>query len=170
VDANGILHVSAKDKATGKQQSIVIRASSGLTDDEIKRMVKDAELHATEDKKFHELVAARNQADNLIHAVTKSMKEAGDKVSAEERKTIEQAVESLKEAVKSDDKELIETKTQALTEASSKMAEHLYAQGQAPGQAHNQAGSSAEGADAQKKDESVVDAEFEEVKGDDKKE
>jgi molecular chaperone DnaK len=171
VDANGILHVSAKDKATGKQQSIVIRASSGLSEDEIKRMVKDAEVHASEDKKVHELVSARNQADSMIHAVTKSLKEAGDKVSAEERKAIESAVEDLKAAIKTDDKEVIDKKTQALTEASSKMAERLYAQGQSAGQ---QPGGGAHGghegaAGSQQKDESVVDAEFEEVKGDEGK-
>ena len=171
VDANGILHVSAKDKATGKQQSIVIRASSGLSEDEIKRMVKDAEMHADDDKKFHDLVAARNQADGLIHAVTKSLKEAGDKVSADERKAIETAAEALKEALKSEDKDLIEKKTQELTEASSKMAERLYAQGGAEGQAQGgaqQSGGQQE-AHAGQQDESVVDAEFEEVKGDEKK-
>jgi len=173
VDANGILHVSAKDKATGKQQSIVIRASSGLSEDEIKRMVKDAEMHAAEDKKFHDLVSVRNQADSLMHAVTKSLKEAGDKVSADERQAIESSVNALKEAIKSDDKEVIEKKTQALTEASSKMAERLYAQGQQPG--GQQPGAGAEGAHQQgsagskKGDESVVDAEFEEVKGDEEK-
>lgn len=169
VDANGILHVSAKDKATGKQQSIVIRASSGLSEDEIKRMVQDAEVHASEDKKFHELVSARNQADSMIHAVTKSLKEAGDKVSAEERKAIESAVEDLKAAIKTDDKEIIDKKTQALTEASSKMAERLYAQGQPGQQQAGGAHAAHEGAGSQKKDESVVDAEFEEVKSDDGK-
>ncbi len=170
VDANGILHVSAKDKATGKQQSIVIRASSGLSEDEIKRMVKDAEVHASEDKKFHDLVAARNQADSLIHAVSKSLKEAGDKVAAEERKTIENAIEDLKVALKSEDKEIIDKKSQALTEASSKMAERLYAQGKT---ADQQTGAHAEGTQegsrSQKPDESVVDAEFEEVKGEEGK-
>ncbi len=170
VDANGILHVSAKDKATGKQQSIVIRASSGLSEDEIKRMVQDAEVHASEDKKFHELVSARNQADSLIHAVTKSLKEAGDKVSSEERRAIESAAEDLRAAIKSDDKEIIDKKTQALTEASSKMAERLYAQGgQGAGQQQAGGAHQEEGAHAQKKDDSVVDAEFEEVKGDEGK-
>ncbi len=170
VDANGILHVSAKDKATGKQQSIVIRASSGLSEDEIKRMVQDAEVHAAEDKKFHDLVSARNQADSLVHAVTKSLKEAGDKVSAEERRTIESAVEDLKAAIKTEDKEIIDKKTQALTEASSKMAEHLYAQAGAAGQqAGGPQGAQEGAAHSQKKDDSVVDAEFEEVKGDDDK-
>lgn len=170
IDANGILHVSAKDKATGKAQSIVIKASSGLSEDEIKNMVKDAEAHAADDRKFHELVNARNQADNLIHAVSKSLSEAGDKVSADERKSIETAVDSLKEAIKGNDKELIEAKTKDLTNASSKMAERLYANaGQQPGQGQpGQAESHAQGDAGQKKDETVVDAEFEEVK-DDKK-
>jgi molecular chaperone DnaK len=166
IDANGILHVSAKDKATGKAQSIVIKASSGLNEDEIKNMIKDAESHAAEDRKFHELVTVRNQADNMIHAVTKSLSEAGDKVSADERQSIERAVEALKEAVKGNDKDLIEAKTKELTDASSKMAEQLYAQqGQQPGAetAGAQSGSSTD------KGDTVVDAEFEEVKGDDKK-
>jgi molecular chaperone DnaK len=165
IDANGILHVSAKDKATGKAQSIKIQASSGLSEEEVKKMVADAEAHAAEDKKFHDLVTVRNQADNMIHAVTKSMKEAGDKVTADERQKIEQAIEALKEAIKTDDKDSIESKTKDLTEASSKMAEHLYAQGQ-PGaeqQQHQQEDKKPE-AEA----DNVVDAEFEEVK--DKKE
>ncbi|OGT47191.1 MAG: molecular chaperone DnaK [Gammaproteobacteria bacterium RIFCSPHIGHO2_12_FULL_41_20] len=167
IDANGILHVSAKDKATGKAQSIVIRASSGLSEDEIKRMVKDAEVHAEEDKKFHELVTVRNNADNMIHAVTKSLKEAGDKVSADERTAIERAVEALKEALKGEDKDLIEKKTQELTEASTKMAEHLYAQGQ--GQDQTSASSEAQSQQAGEKKEGVVDADFEEIKDDNNK-
>jgi molecular chaperone DnaK len=172
IDANGILHVSAKDKATGKAQSIVIKASSGLSDDEIKKMVKDAEAHAAEDRKFHELVNVRNQADNMIHAVTKSLKETGDKVPAEERAAIEQAIEALKEAAKGNDKDLIETRTKALTDASAKMSERLYAAQQA-----HEGAASAEQAEAQpsqggttghKQADTVVDAEFEEVK-DDKK-
>ncbi len=168
IDANGILHVSAKDKATGKAQSIVIKASSGLSEDEIKKMVKDAEANAAEDRKFHELVNVRNQADNMIHSVTKSMKEAGDKVSADDRKKIEQAVEALKEAVKGNDKDLIEAKTKDLTDASAKMSEHLYANqpGQQPGQGGPEAQQSHE--NASPKGDAVVDAEFEEVK-DDKK-
>src|SRR5579872_2293487 len=168
IDANGILHVTAKDKATGKAQSIVIKASSGLSEDEIKNMVKDAETHAAEDRKFHELVAVRNQADNMIHSVTKSLKEAGDKVSADERKSIEHAVEALKEAVKGNDKDLIEAKTKDLTDASAKMAEKLYAAGQqAGGQPGAETQSSADQTKTEKGD-TVVDAEFEEVK-DDKK-
>lgn len=162
IDANGILHVSAKDKATGKAQSIVIKASSGLSEDEIKNMIKDAEANAAEDKKFHELVASRNQADNMIHAVTKSLAEAGDKISADEKTAIEKAVEALKEALKGNDKELIDAKTKDLTDASAKMAERLYAQQSAqPGQDTSQA---SQEKSAENKGDSVVDAEFEEVK------
>jgi molecular chaperone DnaK len=168
IDANGILHVSAKDKATGKAQSIVIKASSGLAEDEIKNMVKDAETHVEEDRKFHELVTARNQADNMIHSVTKSLKEAGDKVSSEEKQAIERAVEALKEAIKSSDKDLIETKTKELTDASGKMAERLYASQQTQGQGGPETTASDAG-DATEKKENVVDAEFEEVKGSDEK-
>lgn len=168
IDANGILHVSAKDKATGKAQSIVIKASSGLSEEEIKNMVKDAETHAAEDRKFHELVNVRNQADNMIHAVTKSLGEAGDKVSADERKTIESAIEALKEAVKGNDKDLIEEKTKALTEASSKMAERLYANQQQQGQPGQAEQPEADAQSSAGKGDNVVDAEFEEVK-DDKK-
>lgn len=171
IDANGILHVSAKDKATGKAQSIKIQASSGLSEGEVEKMIKDAEAHAAEDRKFHELVAARNNGDNMIHAVTKSMKDAGDKVSAEERQNIEKAIEALKEVLKSDDKDAIEAKTNALTEASSKMAERLYAAGQADqasAQQQQQAGAGAgeQSQGAESKADNVVDAEFEEVKDD----
>lgn len=171
IDANGILHVSAKDKATGKAQSIRIQASSGLSEEEVKKMMKDAEEHAAEDHKFHDLVTARNNADNMIHAVTKSMKDAGDKVSADEKQAIERAVEALKEAMKSDDKDAIEAKTKDLTDASSKMAERLYAaQGQPGGDqgGQQQPGGDQEGG-SQQKGENVVDAEFEEVKDDEKK-
>ncbi|VVC76373.1 Chaperone protein DnaK [Aquicella siphonis] len=167
IDANGILHVSAKDKATGKAQSIKIQASSGLSEAEVEKMVKDAEAHSAEDKKFHELVTARNQADNMIHAITKSMKEAGDKVSADERQSIENAINALKEAMKTDDKDAIEARTKDLTEASSKMAERLYAQGQADQAASQAAGQQSAGSD--KKQDNVVDAEFEEVKDDNKR-
>jgi molecular chaperone DnaK len=171
IDANGILHVSAKDKATGKAQSIKIQASSGLSETEVEKMVKDAEAHAAEDHKFHELVMVRNQADNMVHAVTKSLKEAGDKVTADERQTIERALEALKEAMKTDDKDAIEAKTKELTEASGKMAERLYAQGQTE-QGGGAGASSAGQAGAhsqEKKGENVVDAEFEEVKDDNKR-
>jgi molecular chaperone DnaK len=165
IDANGIMHVSAKDKATGKEQSIVIKASSGLNDDEIERMVKDAEAHAEEDKKFHELVSARNQADSMIHATRKSMTELGDKLEASEKTSIEEAIKELEKVMDGDDKHAIEAKTSALAEASGKMAERLYAQKGAEGE-------SASGAEGSGKSsagtEDVVDAEFEEVK-DDKK-
>lgn len=171
IDANGILHVSAKDKATGKAQSIRIQASSGLSDEEVQKMVRDAEANAEEDKKFHDLVTARNQADNMIHAVTKSMTEGGDKVSADEKAAIEKAIAALKEAVKTDDKDAIEAKTKDLTDASAKMAERLYAAGQADQAAGGQAGGQQqqqEQASGKAKDD-VVDAEFEEVKDDESK-
>lgn len=176
IDANGILNVSAKDKATGKKQSIIIKASSGLSDDEVQRMIKDAEAHADEDRKLTELVHARNHADGMIHATEKSLKELGDQVGAEEKTSIEHAIQALKEAVKGDDKEAIEAKTNALTELSGKLAERVYAQkagaesGDAHGHAHTHAGgdSSSSSHHAHTADDSVVDAEFEEVK-DDKK-
>ncbi|HEX2667095.1 MAG TPA: molecular chaperone DnaK [Gammaproteobacteria bacterium] len=162
IDANGILNVSAKDKATGKAQSIVIKASSGLSDDEVKRMIKDAEAHAEEDRKQRELVDARNQADALIHAAEKGMSELGDKVSGEERAAIEAAVQDLKAVLKNDDKAVIEAKAKALADASGKMAERLYA---AKSEAGAQPGPQAPGGNAGGKDD-VVDAEFEEVKKD----
>tara|TARA_B110000858_G_scaffold198292_1_gene263790 strand:- start:3013 stop:4974 length:1962 start_codon:yes stop_codon:yes gene_type:complete len=128
IDANGILNVSAKDKATGKTQTIVIKASSGLSDDEVDRMVSDAETHAEEDRKFRELVDTRNQADGLIHAAEKTLAEAGEKASSEERLAIENAVSDLKTALESDDKDAIDTKTAALGEASSGLAQKLYAE------------------------------------------
>ena len=166
IDANGILNVSAKDKATGKEQSIVIKASSGLSDDEIDKMVKDAEAHADEDRKLKELVEVRNTADNMIHATEKSLKDLGDQVDATEKEGIESAIAELKEAVKGDDKADIEAKTQALTEKASKVAEKAYAQAQQKG------AEGAEGAADQAQqasgDDEVVDAEFEEVKEDNK--
>ena len=165
IDANGILHVSAKDKATGKEQRIEIKASSGLSEEEIERMIKDAEAHAEEDRKFHELVTARNQADNLIHGVQKSLKELGDKVSEDEKKAIEDAIAELKKAMEGDDKAEIEAKTQRLAELSAKLAEKAYAQGGAQQQqAQGEAGTS-----QAKSEEDVVDAEFEEVKDDQNK-
>jgi molecular chaperone DnaK len=158
IDANGILNVSAKDKATGKEQSIVIKASSGLSDDEVDRMVKDAEAHADEDRKFQELVGARNQADNMIHATEKSLAEMGDKVEADEKQAIETAIAELKEVVKGDDKDAIEAKTQALAEASGKLAERMYQQQGGEGAAA-EAAAGGENATA----DDVVDAEFEEV-------
>ena len=168
IDANGILNVSAKDKATGKKQSIVIKASSGLSDDEVERMIKDAEAHADEDRKLTELVHARNHADGMIHATEKSLKELGDQVGADEKSSIEQAIDALKEAVKGDDKDNIEAKTNDLTELSGKLAERVYAQkgGSEGGEAHHSDGGSSS---HQAADDGVVDAEFEEVKDDDKK-
>ena len=156
IDANGILNVSAKDKASGKQQSIVIRASSGLSDDEIKRMVQDAELHADEDRRTRELVSARNHADSMLHATSKSLAELGEKVPGADRARIEEAVSQLKDAMKTDDKDLIERRTNELTELSGKLAEQLYAQqgGDDADEAHHASGA---GDDA-------MDAEFEEVK------
>jgi molecular chaperone DnaK len=129
IDANGILHVSAKDKATGKENRIVIKASSGLSEAEIKRMVGDAEAHAEEDKKFHELVNARNQAENLIHATEKTLRDLGDKVEGGERSAIEAAISDLRTTAKSDNKSAIEAKTRTLGELSGKMAERLYVSG-----------------------------------------
>ncbi len=163
IDANGILHVSAKDKATGKEQSIVIKASSGLSESEIDKMVRDAEAHAAEDKKFEELVAARNKADGMVHAVNKTLKDAADKVQADEKLRIEAAIKEVEEALKSDDVELIEKKCEALTDASAALAERLYSE-----QAQSAAGGGAQSAGAeqaeQPKRDDVVDAEFEEVK------
>ena len=160
IDANGILNVSAKDKATGKSQNIVIKASSGLSDDEIEQMVTDAESHAEEDRKFRELVDARNQADGLIHAAEKTLKEMGEKATQEDRLAIENAISDLKTALEGDDKEQIEKKTAALGEASGTLAQKLYAE---------QAAQGAEGAEgAAAADDDVVDAEFEEVDRDDK--
>lgn len=167
IDANGILNVSAKDKATGKEQSIVIKASSGLSDDEVDRMIKDAEAHAEEDKKVTELVSARNAAEGMINATEKSMEELGDQVSAEEKTAIEAAIAELQEVVKADDKDAIEAKTTALTELSGKLAERVYAQkAEAEGGA---AGAGPEAAAESAPQDDVVDAEFEEVKDDDKK-
>jgi len=161
IDANGILHVSAKDKATGKENKITIKANSGLTEDEIKRMVRDAEAHAAEDRKLHELVNARNQADALVHTVKKSLAELGDKVSTDEKSKIEAAIKDVEEAIKSDDQAAIESKTQHLAMVSQKIGEQAYAQSQGgPGP-----GASGGGGEGGKKAEGdVVDAEFEEVK------
>ena len=161
IDANGILNVSAKDKATGKSQNIVIKASSGLSDEEIDKMVSDAESHAEEDRKFRELVDTRNQADGLIHASEKTLDELGEKASAEERLAVENAVADLKKALEGDDKEAIEAKTAALGEASGTLAQKLYAE---------QAAEAPQGGDdaAAPNNDDVVDAEFEEVDKDKK--
>jgi len=165
IDANGILHVGAKDKATGKEANITIKASSGLSEEEIQRMVADAEAHADEDKKAVELVTARNQLDALIHSTNKSMKEYGEQLSADEKAAIEAAVKDAEEVVKGDDKEAIEAKTEALATAAQKLGEKMYAAEQAKAQATG--GAQAE-AGAKADDADVVDAEFTEVK-DDKK-
>ncbi|MDX1597539.1 MAG: molecular chaperone DnaK [Marinobacter sp.] len=164
IDANGILNVSAKDKATGKEQSIVIKASSGLNDDEIEKMVRDAEANAEEDRKFEELVQVRNQGDAMVHAVRKTLTDAGDKVSDSEKESIEAAIKELEEALTGSDKEDIEAKTQKLTEVSSELAQKMYAD---QAEQTQQAGGE-EGAQAQSSDD-AVDAEFEEVKDDDKR-
>jgi molecular chaperone DnaK len=164
IDANGILHVSAKDKATGKENKITIKANSGLSEEEIKRMEEDAAAHADEDKALRELVDARNAADGMIHSVKKSLTEHGDKLDADEKAKIEAAVQDVEDVLKDGDKETIEAKTNALMEASQKLGEKVYAEQQA-----QQAG----GAEAQPQgektvDAEVVDAEFEEVKSDKK--
>src|SRR5690606_8343676 len=161
IDANGILNVSARDKATGKEQKIVIKASSGLTEEEIQRMVADAEAHAAEDEKFRELVNVKNQGDALVHATEKSLTDLGDKVSADERAKIESALGELREALKGDSKSAIEAKMRALSDVSAGLMQKVYGEqpsgeGQAGGQ---QAGG----------DDNVVDAEFEEVKDDEQK-
>jgi molecular chaperone DnaK len=178
IDANGILNVSAKDKATGKEQKIVIKASSGLNEEEIKRMVRDAEAHAEEDKRFRELVDVRNKADGLIHAVEKSLKDLGEKVSGEERAKVESALSDLRSALKSDDKGVIEKKAEALAQASGAIAQRAYADAQSAGAAGAggpgaagaggagpgaSAGAGAGAASGAGRDD-VVDAEFEEVR------
>ena len=165
LNADGILNVSAKDVATGKEQSIVIKASSGLSDDEIENMVQDAESHAAEDKKFEELITARNQADGLVHATRKTLTEAADKVEAEEKEAIDAAITALEEALKGEDLEAIEAKTKELTEASTPLVQRMYAEAQAAG-AEGAAGDAA----GSGSDDDAVDAEFEEVEEESKEE
>ena len=160
IDANGIMHVSATDKATGKEQKIEIKAGSGLSDDEIDRMVQDAEAHAEDDRKFHELVTARNGADAIVHATRSSLKEMGDKISEDERKSVESAIENVEEAMKGDDKDAIDSAVEKLSEAGQVIYQKAAEQEQAQEQAS---------ADAEAGDDDVVDAEFEEV-DEDKKE
>ncbi|MEA3179963.1 MAG: molecular chaperone DnaK [Gammaproteobacteria bacterium] len=176
IDANGILNVSAKDKATGKEQKIIIKASSGLNEEEIKRMVRDAEAHAEEDKKFRELVDVRNKADGLTHSVEKTLKDLGDKVDPAERAKVESAISDLRTALKGDDKGQIEKKTDALAQASAAIAQRAYASEQGAGAGPGAAGAAgaggpsgagAQGSAAGRDD--VVDAEFEEVKDKDRK-
>ena len=164
IDANGIMNVSAKDKATGKEQSIVIKASSGLSDDEIEKMVKDAEAHAEEDRQAKELVEARNLAENLVYSTKKSMEELGDKVEDQEKQDIEAAITEVEEAVKGNDKDVIEEKTRKLTEVAGKLAERAYQQAAAAGENADGGGEDrpADGSNGAG-DENVVDAEFEEV-------
>jgi molecular chaperone DnaK len=162
IDANGILNVQAKDKATGKEQKIVIKASSGLTEDEIKQMVRDAEAHAEEDKKFRELAETRNRADALVHAAEKSLKDLGEKVPSEDRARVESAAADLKAVLRGDDKDIIEKKAEALAEAAAKVAQQAYASQAGPEAGAEGAGSANAGGPAGGKDE-VLDAEFEEV-------
>ena len=162
LDANGILNVSAKDKATGKEQSIVIKASSGLSDEEIDKMVADAEAHAAEDKKFEELVQARNAADGLAHAARKTLDDAGDKATEEEKSAIEAAIKEVEEATKGDDKDAIDAATQKLSEASAGLAQKMYAE-----QAQEATGAQPD--EEKPAGDDVVDAEFEEVRDSDKK-
>lgn len=159
IDANGILHVSAKDKATSKEQSMVVKPSSGLSDTEIDKMVREAKEHEAEDKEFQELAHAKNHADSLIHATERSMRELGDKVEPQERADIEAAISDLKSAIKTNDKRVIETKTQKLEDASGKMAQRVYGQAGAQG-----SGAAGQEGQAKGKADDVVDAEFEEVK------
>jgi molecular chaperone DnaK len=171
IDANGILNVSAKDKATGKEQKIIIKASSGLNEEEIKRMVRDAEAHAEEDKRFRELVDTRNKADALIHTVGKTLQDLGEKVDGGERAKIESAISDLRSALKAEDKAVIEKKTEALAQASAAVAQRAYADTQGSAGAAG-AGGAAPGDGAAKGPpgrEDVVDAEFEEVKDKDRK-
>jgi molecular chaperone DnaK len=161
IDANGILNVSAKDKATNKEQSITIQASGGLSEDDIEKMVAEAEANADEDKKFEEMVQARNAADTLIHGCKKTLEESADKVEDQEKSQIEEAISALEEALKGDDKDSIEEKTKALAEASSSLAQRLYQE--------QQTNSSEENSEtSQDSDDSAVDADFEEVKEENK--
>jgi molecular chaperone DnaK len=165
LDANGILSVSAKDKATGKEQSIIIKASSGLSDDEVEQMVRDAESHADDDRRFEEMVTVRNQADGLIHATRKTLEEAGDQATEEERTAIEAAIIELEVAIKGDDKAEIEAKSTALTEVSAGLAQRMFAEQSKGGEG---AAGAAGASDGGSSDPDAVDAEFEEVKDDEK--
>ena len=163
IDANGILHVSAKDKATGKENKITIKANSGLSEEEIQRMEEDAEAHAEEDKALRELVDARNSADGMVHSVKKSMEEYGDKLETDEKNKIEEAIKDLESVVKDGDKETIEAKTNALMEASQKLGEKINADAQA--EANTESAQPNQGGE-KTVDAEVVDADFEEVKKD----
>ena len=169
IDANGILHVGAKDKATGKENKITIKANSGLTEAEIQKMVKDAEVNAEEDKKVKELAESRNQADSLVHSTRKSLTEYGDKLEGGEKEAIEAAITEVEGAIKSGDKAEIDAKVAALTTASQKLGEKMYADMQAQqaaaggGDAGQQAGGN-EGSGGKQQQDDVVDADFKEVK------
>jgi molecular chaperone DnaK len=167
IDANGIINVSAQDKTTGKEQKIVIKSGSGLSEAEIQQMVKDAEVHADDDRKFHELIQIRNQADSLIHTTSKALSDAGDKISTDEKAQLESSINELKEALKGTDKENIESKLKELTEVSGKMSDRLYAQ---PSAESTDSGNQTDTAQDNTKDnkDDVVDAVFEEVKDKDK--
>jgi molecular chaperone DnaK len=165
IDANGILHVGAKDKATGKENKITIKANSGLSEAEINQMVKDAELNAAEDHKKVEIVQARNQGDALVHSVRKSMGEHGDKLDAADKEKVEAAIKDLEEAIKGDDKAAIESKTEALMTASQKLGEKMYGDQQAAAGAAGGEGAQPGGNGANANDD-VVDAEVKEVKKD----
>ena len=169
IDANGILHVGAKDKATGKENKIVIKANSGLTEEEIQKMVRDAEANAEEDKKLRELAETRNQGDALVHSTRKALTEYGDKLDAGEKEKIEAAIKELEDVLKGDDKAAIDAKSEALSAAAQKLGEKMYADMQAQQAAGGAAGAGAEqhahaGGDAKGNDDDVVDAEFKEVK------
>ena len=166
IDASGILNVSAKDKATNKEQSIIIKSSSGLSDEEIEKMVKDAELHAEDDKKFQELVTLKNQGDALVHATKKSLEELGEKVTEEDQKNIKEKNEALVEALKTEDKDSIEKCLNELSEASAKMAEMMYAE-QAK-KSEDSSSSDSDNSEQEEKESEVVDVDFKEV-NDDKK-
>ena len=161
IDANGILHVGAKDKGTGKENKITIKANSGLSEAEIQAMVKDAELHAEDDKKVHELADARNAADGMVHMVRKSLTEYGDKLDANEKAKIETAIKDVESVLRDGDKETISARTEALSQAAQKLGEKMYAQQQAEA---GDAGAAPGGQQARKDDGDVVDAEFTEVK------
>jgi molecular chaperone DnaK len=166
LDANGILHVSAKDLGTGKEQSIKITASSGLSEDEIEKMTQDAEMHADEDRQRKEQVEVRNQADSMIYATEKSLKDLGDKVDAETKANVEKEIENLKKIMEGDDQEAIKKGIESLTEASHKLAEMMYSQATSE-EAAADAGADGDAGDAgdeKKDDDDVVDADYEEVK------
>jgi molecular chaperone DnaK len=169
IDANGIMHVTAKDKATGKENKITIKANSGLSEAEIQAMVKDAELHAEEDKKAHELADTRNQADGMVHMVKKSLTEYGDKLEADEKAKIEAAIKDVEDVLREGDKDTIAAKTEALSVAAQKLGEKMYAQQQAEGAAAGAGAAEGQAAGGEKTVEGdVVDAEFTEVNKDKK--